>query len=136
MNRYVILNGRKRTIIALVHTVAFGLLAFWQFAISQHPLALVSAHSPHLAGPIALTVIYFIVTVVLLILLWYAGTLLERLYFSLVSTSAGIGLLRVVFGDPTVHFGALIRVLLLGLATITGFLILKQHSTERVQYAD
>jgi hypothetical protein len=62
MNAYTILNSRKRTIIALVHTFAFGLLAFWQFATNQHPTDLMVAARPHLAGPIALTVIYFIVT--------------------------------------------------------------------------
>lgn len=136
MNRYVILNSRKRTIIALIHTVAFGLLAFWQFAINHHPSALVSAHSPHLAGPIAMTSIYLVVTVILLILLRYSGTPLERLYFGLVSTSAGIGLLRVAFGDPTLHLGALIRVFLLGCATLVGLLIMKQHSIQQVQFAE
>lgn len=135
MNRYVILNSRKRTIIALIHTVAFGLLAFWQFATNQHPAALVLARSPHLAGPLAMTAVYLIVTVVLLILLRYSGTSLERLYFGLVSTSAGIGLLRVAFGDPTLHLGALIRVLLLGCAALVGLLILKQHSGQ-MQFAD
>src|SRR5512140_918619 len=98
MNPYRILNSSKRAIIALVHSVVFGLLAFYQFAINQHPVGLANAHRPHLAGPIALTVIYFIVTTVLLVLLRLSRCAMEKLYFALVTSSAAIGLWRVAFG--------------------------------------
>jgi hypothetical protein len=136
VTHYAILNNRKRTIIALVHTVAFGLLALWQYTSNWRPTALIVAKSPHLAGPIALTAIYLVVTVVLFALLRYSASTLERLYFAFLSISAGIGLVRVAVGDPTLRFGGLLRVLLLGSATLIGFLILKQQSSTQAQFAD
>lgn len=136
MNPYSILNSRKRALIALVHSVAFGLLAFYQFVTSQKPLALNAAHSPHLAGPVAMTSIYFIVTVVLFTLLRYSRCSLERMYFLFCASSAGVGLWRVTFGDPTLHFFALLRVLFLGCAVLTGVLIVRSHSNSLPQFAD
>ncbi len=136
MAQYGILNTRKRTIIALVHTVVFGLLAAYQFAIRQHPLALVSATRGKMAGPIALTMIYLIVTVVLLILFRYSRSTLERLYFSLCSTSAAIGLVRAILGDPTQYAELAARVMLLGCAIIAGALILRTHSQPALEIVD
>src|SRR3954468_16839641 len=103
MNPYGILNSRKRAIIALVHTILFGLLAFYQLLTRQHPVALLAALRGRLLGSIALTTIYLIVTAVLLLLLGYSRCVLERLYFSLCATSAAIGLLRSALGDPTTY---------------------------------
>lgn len=128
MNPYRILNTRKRAMIALVHSIAFGLLASYQFVSNQHPIGLANAHSPHLSGPIALTAIYFIVTTVLLVLFRLSGCGTERLYFGLCTGSAAVGLWRVAFGDPTAHLGGWIRVLLLGAAVIVCMLILRSHS--------
>ncbi len=136
MNRYGILNSAKRAVIALVHTVVFGLLALYQLLIGQHPLALLSAGSGHLAGPITLTTIYFIVTTVLLVLLRYSQCSLERLYFAFCSTSAAIGLLRAVVGDPTAHAELAARVLLLGSAVITGTFIWRNHTQGTTEFAD
>ena len=140
MPQYSILNSRKRAIIALVHSIAFGLLATYQLAINHHPLPLIEAvtsHAvtPHLAGPIAMTSIYLIVTVVLLILVRYSRANLERLYFAFCSSSAGVGLWRVTLGDPTLHFGSLFRVLMLGCAVITCTIVLRRHSTPAPQFA-
>jgi hypothetical protein len=89
-----------------------------------------------MAGPLALTAIYLIVTVVLLILLRYSRCSIERLYFGLCSMSAGIGLLRSLLGDPTaaVELGA--RVALLGCAVITGMVIVRNHASSDAQFAD
>jgi hypothetical protein len=54
---------------------------------------------------------------------------LERLYFLFCATSASVGLLRVIFSDPTLHFGSFVRVLMLFGAVITGLLILRDHAT-------
>ncbi len=136
MNRYGILNNAKRAVIALVHTVVFGLLAFYQLLIRQHPLPLLSAGRGHLAGPIALTTIYLIVTGVLLILLRYSQCSLERLYFTFCATSASIGLLRAVIGDPTAYAELAARVLLLGGAVIVGALVWRSHAHPEPELAD
>jgi hypothetical protein len=82
-------------------------------------------------GPaFAILAIYLIVTAVLLILTWHSRYSLERLYFALCSTSAGAGLFRVVFGDPRLHLAGITRVLMLGFAVFTGFVILREHSRE------
>jgi hypothetical protein len=136
MNQYGILNSRKRAIIALIHTIVFGLLACYQLIIRQHPLSLLSASRGRMGGPVALTTIYFIVTVVLLILLRYSRCAIERLYFSVCATSAGIGLLRAVLGDPTAYAELAARVMLLGSAVIIGFIIVRQHTQPVPQFAD
>jgi hypothetical protein len=136
MNRYGILNSAKRAVIALIHTVAFGLLALYQLLTRQHPASLLYAGHDHFAGPIALTTIYFIVTAVLLILLRYSQCMLERLYFSCCATSAGIGLLRALVGDPTAYAELAARVLLLGFAVIIGTLIWRNHAQAAPGFAD
>jgi|SRR3954463_642170 hypothetical protein len=135
MNPYGILNSRKRAIIALVHTVVFGLLAFYQLLTRQHPVALLGAPSAKLAGSIALAAIYLIVTAVLLFLVRYSRCALERLYFSLCATSAAIGLLRCALGDPTMYAGSGVRVMLLCLAVITGAAILRTHTASARSFA-
>lgn len=137
MNRYGILNSARRAVIALVHTVVFGILALYQLLIRQHPLPLVSAGRGQLAAPIALTTIYFIVTVVLFVLLRFSQCSLERLYFGFCATSAGIGFLRAFFGDPTAYAELLARVLLLVSAIVAGTLIWRKHVQQSLpQYAD
>ena len=137
MNRYGILNSARRAVIALVHTVVFGLLALYQLLVRQHPLSLLSAGHGQFAAPIALTTIYFIVTVVLLVLLRLSQCSLERLYFGFCATSAGIGLLRALVGDPTAYAELLARVLLLASAIVAGTLIWRKHVQQASpQYAD
>jgi hypothetical protein len=136
MNPYGILNSRKRAIIALVHTILFGLLAFYQLLTRQHPVALLAAPRGRLLGSIALTTIYLIVTAVLLLLLGYSRCVLERLYFSLCATSAAIGLLRSALGDPTTYAGSGMRVTLLCLAVITGAAILRTHTASARTFAN
>ncbi len=82
-----------------------------------------------------LSAIYLIVTTVLLILIVVSRGRLERLYFAFCATSAGVGLLRVVFGDPTVSAGNLIRVFMLGCAVLTGLMILRLHSEPQSNFA-
>lgn len=136
MNPYSILNSRKRSIIALIHSIAFGLLAFYQLLTNYRPTPLLSSHHSHPAGTIALSLVYFLVTSLLALLTWYSRANLEKVYFGFCTTSAAIGLWRIVVGDPTLHLGSLLRVLMLGCAVVAGTLILRAHSAARVQFAD
>jgi hypothetical protein len=135
MDRYTILTQRKRAVIALVHSLAFGLLAAYQLLSGQRPDALIAAERGHIAGPLAMTAIYSVVSSVLWVLTKFSRGWLERLYFGFCATSASVGLLRVIFGDPTLHFGSLFRVLMLGCAVITGLLIVRDHTTT-ARFAD
>jgi hypothetical protein len=75
-------------------------------------------------GGIVLLAIYTIVTTVLLILLKMASHASERLYFALSATSAALGLLRILLGDPALRAG-LLRVCLLSAAVVVGVMILR-----------
>jgi hypothetical protein len=129
MPGYAILTNRKRAIIALVHSVFFLLLALVQSMSAPMTPLWIHIHSAF-AAAIALLAIYFIVTTVLLILAWYSRCAVERLYFAFCSTSAAAGLFRILFGDPPLHLAGVVRVLMLGLAVFTGFVILKEHASE------
>src|SRR5208337_1237223 len=125
MHSFSILNSRKRAIIALVHTIIFLCVAALQTALS-HAKAF-SLHGDKVVGGIVLLAIYTIVTTVLLLLLRAASHASERLYFALCATSAALGLLRILLGDPALHAGVL-RVCLLSAAVIVGVMILRSHS--------
>ena len=125
MKSFAILNSRKRAIIALVHTVIFLCVAALQTALS-HAKAF-SLHGDKVVGGIVLLTIYTVVTTVLLILLKIASHAGERRYFALCATSAALGLLRILLGDPILHAGVL-RVLLLSGAVVVGVMILRAHA--------
>lgn len=136
MRTFRILNSRKRAIIALVHSFAFGLLAFYQLIVNYHPAPLFSTTTAHLGAPLALTIIYSIVSIVLFSLVAASRGALEKLYFAFCGTSAGVGLLRIVAGDPTHYTGNFIRVFMLGCAVLTGVFILHMHSEISPEFAD
>jgi apolipoprotein N-acyltransferase len=125
MDRFAIINNRKRAIIALVHSVFFLGVAGLQLAISHAPPFSIRGEKA-LAGSVLL-VIYVIVTVVLLVLLRYSHCTRERLYFAFCAASASFGLLRILLGDPILHANVL-RVLLLSCAVFVGTGILRTHS--------
>ena len=129
MESFGILTNRKRAIIALIHTVLFLCIAALQTALSH--AAAFSLHGDKVVGGVVLLTIYTIVTTVLLILLNIADCATEKLYFALCATSAGLGFLRILMGDPVLHAGVL-RVLLLSGAVIVGMVILRRHSTAPV----
>lgn len=129
MKSFSILTNRKRAIIALAHTVIFLCVAALQTALS-HAKAF-SWHGDKVVGGIVLLAIYTIVTTVLLVLLRFATHSSERLYFALCATSAALGLLRIVLGDPALHAGVL-RVCLLSAAVVVGVMILRMHSTQEL----
>ena len=129
MRSFSILNSRKRAIIALIHTVIFLGVAALQTALS-HAKAF-SLHGDKVTGGIVLLAIYTTVTTVLLVLLKMASHASERLYFALCATSAALGLLRILLGDPALHAG-LLRVLLLSCAVVVGSVIWRTHHVREI----
>ncbi len=125
MDRFAIINNRKRAIIALIHSVFFLGVAAVQLAIS-HAVPLNVRGEKATAGMVLLA-IYLIVTTVLLVLLRFSACTREKLYFAFCAASAGFGLVRIVLGDPVLHANIL-RVLLLFCAVIVGRGILRSHS--------
>lgn len=125
MDRFAIINNRKRAIIALIHSVLFLGVAGVQLAIS-HAVPF-SLRGEKVVGGIILLTIYVIVTTVLLVLLRFSSCTKERLYFAFCSASAGFGLVRIWLGDPVLHANVL-RVLLLFCAVMIGTGILRTHS--------
>ena len=90
MHRYVILTNRKRAIVALVHSVAFLLIALYGLISVVRPLG---AWSPASAWTMA--GVYVAVASALAVL---SGNWRERLYFGFCATSATFGLLRQILG--------------------------------------
>jgi hypothetical protein len=122
MRRYVILNNRKRVIIALVHTVAFLLLAVYTGTLVVRPL---HAGSP-MPGWI-MAGVYVAVTTALLVLAAVSGNPIERTYFGLVTTSAGFGLARQIVGDAGIPMAVYVRVAMLACAVAVGVGILREY---------
>jgi len=133
MDRFAIINNRKRAIIALIHSVFFLGVAGVQLAISH--AAPFSRRGEKVAGGIVLLTIYVIVTTVLLVLLRFSRCTKERLYFAFCAASASFGLVRIWFGDPALHANVL-RVLLLFCAVVIGTGILRTHSTPAPSQAE
>ena len=136
MGTFRILNNRKRAVIALVHSFAFGLLALYQLLTNYHPAALFHGQPGHVLGSSILSAIYLTVTTVLLILVIASRGSLEKMYFGFCATSAGVGLLRVLFGDPSLYAGNLVRVFMLGCAVFIGTQVLRLHSESQPGYAE
>ena len=137
MPDFAVLTNRKRTIIALVHTVAFLSLAVWQTlraASSIGLVAVIRAAAKHVSpipgrgGAIAMTVIYLIVSSILWWLVSISRSTVERVYFGFCATSASFGLLRALLGSSGMQFAQYIRVSMLACAIVAGFAILKMHS--------
>ncbi len=126
MDRFAIINNRKRAIIALVHSVFFMGVAAVQLAVS-HAMPF-STRGTNARSGVALLAIYIVVTTVLLVLLRFSACIRERLYFGLCAASAGFGLVRIIMGDPVLHANVL-RVLLLFGAVVIGTGILRTHSS-------
>jgi hypothetical protein len=122
MRRYVILSNRKRVIIALIHTVAFLLLAVYTGTLVVRPL--------HAGSPVSgwiMAGVYLAVTTALLVLAVVSGNLLERIYFGLVTTSAGFGLARQIVGDAGIPVAVYVRVAMLACAVVVGVIISREY---------
>jgi hypothetical protein len=124
VNPYFVLTNRKRTVIALVHTVVFLAVAVRGVAGVVPPL--------HLTSPATgwiMPAVYLLVGTILLVLAARSCDTLERLYFGCCTTSAGFGFARQVAGDPRLHVAAYVRVVMLLCAVVVGWAILRRHET-------
>lgn len=127
MNEYAILTNRKRAIIALIHSVAFLLIA--ARGATARPLSPIWLHlHDGMTASLAMLLIYLIVSSVLWWLTSISRCPIERLYFGFCSSSATVGALRYLFGDPPMHLAVVLRVLLLSCAVVTGLFIMREHS--------
>ena len=122
MHRYVILTNRKRAIVALVHSVAFLLIALYGTISVVRPLG---ASSP--ASAWTVVGVYVAVSSALGALAAMAGNGRERLYFAFCAASATFGLLRQILGDPPMHFAVYVRVAMLSCAVAMGLGIVRAH---------
>lgn len=126
MNRYAILTNRKRSIIALIHSIVFAGIALRSVAIASqvHPIWV---NPSSLAGLLILS-IYVVVSSILIQLARISRSSGERLYFGLCATSATLGLFRTIIGDQNLPAGQYLRLLMLLCAVITGIIIVRSHS--------
>jgi len=131
MRRYVILSNRKRAIVALVHTVAFLLLAVFTGLLLVRPL---HAGSPRSGWIVA--GVYVAVTGALLVLAAAGGNVIERVYFGLCATSAAFGLARQILGDAGIPSAVRVRVAMLACAVAVGVMILREHRASKRSPAD
>jgi len=129
MGGYSVLTNRKRAVIALVHSVFFFFVALSGFfgASAIPPLAMAMARHSQLGPALAITMVYLLVTGILVWLVRLSAGGREKLYFGFCATSAGTGLLRVLFGDTSLHAGAFIRAVMLACAIVTCTMIWRSH---------
>jgi hypothetical protein len=128
MKHYAILTNRKRSIIALIHSVVFASIALVSIlrAAQVAPIWLkVSATST-----VITLIIYLIVSSVLIVLFRVSRPAIEKLYFAFCATSASLGLLRNLIGDQNIPPARYFRFLMLLCAVLTGVVILRHHSRE------
>ena len=126
MNEYAVITNRKRAIIALVHSVAFLLIALYNVA-TANALAPIWVRNSSFRSSLVVLSIFTIVSSVLIYLVRVSRGTTEKLYFAFCASSATLGLLRTIFGDAYLHAGQPLRVLMLLSAVTTGTLILRRH---------
>lgn len=122
---YAILTNRNRALVALAHSVVFLLIALHSLAIAA-ALTPIWTKGSALAGPVAVVCVYFIVSSVLIWLVAISRCAKEKLYFGFCASSATLGLLRSVLGDP--GLGLYLRAVMLICAVLTGVVIVRGHS--------
>jgi hypothetical protein len=122
MNEFAVLTNRKRTVIALVHSVVFLGIALHGFA---SPKTAVVLHGAGAAGSVTLIAIYLTVACILSWLVSISRCARERLYFALCASSATFGLLRTIFGNVGLPAAQYLRVAMLTSAVAVGVWILR-----------
>jgi hypothetical protein len=125
MKPYVILTNRKRSIIALIHSVVFASIALVSIlrAAEVAPIWIKTTTSSR-----AITlIIYLIVSSVLIVLFRVSRPAIEKLYFAFCASSASLGLLRNIIGDQNVPPARYFRFLMLLCAVLTGVIILRHQ---------
>jgi hypothetical protein len=126
MSSYAILTNRRRSIIALIHSVVFALIALRSIAgaASVRPIWL---NDSALVSSLLVLTIYVVVSSVLIQLVRMSRSAREKLYFGFCASSASLGLLRNVVGDHNLPAGQYLRLLMLLCAVLTGIAILRSH---------
>lgn len=124
MEGFGVLTNRKRTLIALIHSLVFLGVALHGFAAPKAGIlnGLVAT------SDLVLIAIYVIVASILTWLVCISACLRERAYFLFCACSATSGLLRTVFGDSTLPPAQYLRVLMLSSAVVLGIWILRSYS--------
>lgn len=139
MAGFSILTNRKRAVVALVHSVAFLLIAVRQM-VAANPAAGIWIPSTVSRTTWILCGIFTIVSSILLWLLLISRGWMEKFYFAFCTISATSGLLRTAAGDQTFHAGLYIRVVMLVSAVLVGLLIVRlhfrEHSHTQSEYAE
>jgi hypothetical protein len=125
MNDFAVLTNRKRTRIAMAHSVVFLGIALHGFA---SPKAGAVLHGAGAAGAVTLIAIYLTVACILSWLVSISRCAPERLYFALCASSATFGLLRTIFGDVNLPLAQYLRVAMLTSAVAVGAWILRSFS--------
>lgn len=128
MDEFAILTNRKRSLIALVHSVVFLLLAARQ-VMGGNPARGVFSGAHTSVGTWVVAAIYVVVSAILLWLFGISRGWIEKLYFAFCAISATSGLLRTLLGDERFHSGRLLRVGMLTSAVIVGIVIVRLHSS-------
>lgn len=131
MTEFAILTNRKRTLIALIHSVVFLGVAMHGFVSPKTGVLRGSATN----SDILLVIIYMTVSSVLAWLVGVSRGVRERFYFGLCTCSAGFGLLRAIFGDASLPVAQYMRVLMLASAVALGSWILYSFSGSITQDA-
>jgi len=123
MNDLGVLTNRKRAFIALIHSFVFLGIALHGFLSPKAGVLHGSA-----LGDLILIGIYLVVASILAWLVTVSRCTRERLYFALCASSASFGLLRTIFGDPTIPAAQYLRVIMLSSAVVVGLLIVRSFS--------
>jgi len=126
VNDYAIITNRKRALIALAHSVVFLLIAVRALATATVVSAIWLRGSS--VQSVVTLVIYLVVSCILIQLVRVSRCFRERLYFGFCASSATLGLLRNVVGDPNLPAGPYLKVLMLLCAVTTGTVILRARA--------
>ncbi len=124
MNEFGVLTNRKRTLIALIHSVVFLGIAVHGFWAPKYGIF----RGPGMVGDFILIGIYLIVACILLWLVSLSRGIRERAYFLLCAGSATSGLLRTVIGDSGVPPAQYLRVICLSSAVVVGLMMARAFS--------
>ena len=135
MGGFSILTNCKRSVVALVHSVVFLLIAVRQM-VAADPSAGIWAPSTVRPSTWILCGIFFVVSAILFWLFIISRGWMERFYFGFCTVSAGSGLLRTAAGDQAFHAGLYIRVVMLVSAVLVGLMIVRKHSRARSECSE
>lgn len=122
MDQFFLLNSRKRAIIALIHAVVFLAIAGMGLRGGARP-----PMTLHSVGVAMLYTIYTVVTTLLLWLFSKARCWRERMYFGLCAISAGLSIVRGIFGDSALHPLQALKVLMLVSGGLAAVAIYRYH---------